>query len=297
MRVSFSVDLKPKSGKQNFAIQLARAMKRKGVKVTHKNPHVNLVFVKGIREGCKNILRLDGAWINSKMNSTGKNKKIARTMKKCDAVIYQSRYSKRVCESFIGKKKHRRIIFNGCDPASFRKSYEHNKPYVLACSRWRPHKRLKEIVEGFLDSGLHSSHDLFVCGADPDYKKDHPSVRYLGKQPIDMVYLLTAGCHFVAHLASLDCCPNSVVEAIVAGKNVLHADSGGTHEIAKNSGYCIKDKSFDFKLFDLYKPYQLDHDDVIKGYRVLSEMPTHNRSDLHIDDIADQYITYIRKFA
>ena len=74
-----------------------------GIKIRDKRPDVNLVFVKGIKKKCVNILRLDNAWINSDVNSSSLNRKIKKVMNKCDGVIYQNRYSKKVCDKFIGK--------------------------------------------------------------------------------------------------------------------------------------------------------------------------------------------------
>jgi len=295
VRVSFSVDLKPKSGKQNFAVQLAKAFRRKNVKITNKNPQVNLVFVKGIKRGCKNILRLDGAWMNNKMNYKGKNKKITATMKQCDGVIYQSKYSKQVCEKFIGKHKRQIIINNGCNPSAFRDPYKHSKPYILACSRWRPHKRLSVIIEGFLLSGLSQNYDLIICG-EVDHKKKHPSIIYMGRLSTKQIYKITSGCSFVVHLAYLDCCPNSVVESLVSGKSILFARSGGTPEIVKESGWGVDEKQYNFKAIDLYSPPPLSMESIVAGYQHLAKNKIEvKRPDLYINTIADQYIKYIRR--
>lgn len=294
MRVSFSTELKPKSGKQNFAIRLAKEMKRQGVRVTDKKPHINLVFVKGARKGCVNVLRLDGAWINNKMNSETKNRGIAKSMRQCKAVIYQSRYSRRVCRTFIGKVKRSKVIFNGCPPDLFGDKYQHPRPYVFACSRWRPHKRLKEMVEGFLESGISKDFDFLVCGADPTHVVKHPNVRYMGKRSIQEVQSIVAGCQFMAHLAYLDCCPNSVVEALVAGKRVLHTDSGGTPEIVGDSGFCVKDKPYSFKMIDLYNTPPLNMDKIVQGYVTLSSFDSVVREDLYIRKTAEKYIAFMR---
>jgi len=293
MRVSFSTRLVPQSGKQNFAVLLAKAFARKGIIVTDKKPHVNLVFVKGVRRGCKNILRLDGAWMNSSMNYKAKNKKILSTMNKCDAVIYQSKYSRKVCEKFIGKSKKYKIIYNGCDPAVFRETYCHPKPYILACSRWRPHKRLSTIIEGFDLSGLASDYDLIVCG-ETSTSLHHPSIHLVGKRNVRDTYRLTAGCAFVAHLAYLDCCPNSVVESLVAGKQVLFARSGGTPELVANDGFGVEDKKYNFKAIELYSPPRLSLDEIVTGFKLLAHNTEHiYRPDLYIDVIAEQYIEFM----
>jgi len=110
MRVSFSCQLKSDSGKQKFAIRLANELRKRHIKITNKKPDINLVFIKGIKSGCKNVIRLDNAWMNSKINSQGRNRKIRKTMQKCDGVVYQGKYSKKVCQKFIGKHAQSVII-------------------------------------------------------------------------------------------------------------------------------------------------------------------------------------------
>jgi len=294
MKVSFSCSLKPKSGKQNFAIRLAHAFRKYGVQITNKSK-INLVFVSGVKRGCKNILRLDNAWINSQINSKAKNKKITQTMRKCDGVIYQSQYSKKICQKFIGKHKKSTIIFNGCSPTVFKKKYTHSKPYILSFSRWRPHKRLKQTIEGFLNSGLQERYDLIICG-NADYRVDHKAVIYKGRQSTFKMQQIVSGSKFIVHLAFMDCCPNSVVESLVAGKNILYANSGGMKELVGKSGVCIPDRSY-FKMIELYKPPHLNMEELVAGYRKIEQLETKPvRKDLFIDKVARQYISYMRKF-
>ena len=294
MRVRFSCDIKLQSGKEKFAFRLSEQFKKLGIKIVSKNPDVNLVFVKGVYSGKIYIIRLDNAWINLKINSGGKNKKIYKTMKKCDAVIYQGEYSKKVCQKFIGIHKINTVIPNGCDFSEFKETYVHRRPYVLAFSRWRPHKRLKEITNGFLESGLNKDYDLIICG-DPDYVVKDKSVIYVGKTNKKILNPIIKGCKFVIHLAYMDCCPNSVVESLVCGKNILHTDSGGMKDIVKCSGYCIKDGDFNYKMVDLYNPPALDMNSIIKGYQTLVDRPGYPRKDLFIEEIAKLYIAFFKK--
>ena len=295
LRISFSCKFKPSSGKQKFAIRLAKAMRKVGAKITDKRPDANLVFVKGIKKGCVNIMRLDNAWINEKMNSVGKNSRINKTLRKCRGAIYQGVYSKKVCDKFIGRFKRKcAIISNGCDPLEFNEVFEHSKPYVLAFSRWRPHKRLKDITVGFLESGLKKTHDLIICG-EPDFTVKDSSVIYMGKTGPNKINAFIKGCDFVSHLAYMDCCPNSVVESLVCGKNILYSDSGGMKELVGEHGYLIHDRPFKFKLIDLYNAPELDFNEVVDGYNGVLGMEVPIRSDLYIDTIALKYIEFIEK--
>ena len=132
MRVSFSVPLKKSTGKQIFACRLADALRKKGVKIVEKNPHINLVIVKGVKKGCRNILRLDGVWMNSKIDCKTKNEKLKNHLLECDGVIYQNEFCKEASDRIICKTpKPYAIIGNGVDPDVFddRKGFKHDKPY------------------------------------------------------------------------------------------------------------------------------------------------------------------------
>jgi len=292
LRISFSIDLKPESGKQNFAIRLANELHKHGVKITNKKPDINLVFLKGTKKKCKNIFRLDGVWMNSRVSCAKKNHILSKRMNQCDGVIYQNEFCKQASDAFLGKfQGPQRNIPNGADPGTFNNPYQHPRPYVLALCKWRPHKRLKEIIKGFRQSGIGKTHDLFICGS-PDYKKKHSHVVYCGKKPIRKIEQLIAGCDFTVHLAYCDWCPNSVVESLVAGKPVLHTDSGGTKYLVQDDGVCLKDRDWSFKIIDLYKPPHLNAFDLAESFNKMLSAKEVYRPDLFISSIAKRYLDF-----
>lgn len=295
MRISFSIPLKPVSGKQKFAIRLADAMTKKGIRITNKKPHINLVFIKGVRSHCKNIFRLDGVWMNNQMNYKKKNKKLLREIRACDGLIYQNEFCKQASDHFLGKFPEHTIISNGA-PINLggKDIYRHPKPYLLTFCRWRPHKRLRQTVKGFLDSGLTKKYDLLVLGENPDYFKKHPSVIYKGKISKYLPAIIR-GCEYVVHLAYIDWCPNSVVEALVCGKNVLHANAGGTKHLVQSNGVRIADLDWDFSPIELYKPPPLKKGELKRGFHQMLELSKPQVEHLNIDTVADQYIGYCRK--
>lgn len=276
-------------------MRLASAIEKQGVRVTDKKPHVNLVFIKGIRLKCKNIFRLDGVWMNTSMSYRKKNKKLDRIIKSCDGLIYQNEFCKQASDNFLGKYPEHAIIQNGA-PMNLggEEVYKHPRPYLLTLCRWRPHKRLKAIVRGFLNSGLHADYDLLVLGEKPDYVKKHPAVIYKGQVGKKLPSMIR-GCEYVVHLAFIDWCPNSVVESIVCRKNVLHTTSGGTKYVVKDNGICIKDEKWNFKPIELYKPPKLNKDELSKGYHSMLDLPAPDPSYLDINIIASKYIDYCRK--
>lgn len=294
MKVSFSIPLKPKSGKHKFAMLLADEMRKQGVTVTDKRPDVNLVFLQGLRKGCKNIFRLDGVWMNTRMSVKRKNAGILSKMKACDGVVYQNNFCKQAGEAFIGKFRKHAVIMNGAKMPSEIEPYHNGRPYVLTFCRWRPHKRLKATVEGFLQSDLVSDYDLLVLGKEPDYVVKHPAVKYMGHKR-GSLWSFILGSAFVSHLAYIDWCPNSVVESLVAGKNVLYASCGGTAEVVRDNGIVVKDREWDFRPLDLYDPPDLDLSEVAGAFRRMLDLPAPNASYLDISKSAKEYIKFCKE--
>ncbi len=293
MRVSFSIPLEPKSGKHKFAILLAAEMRRQGIKVTNKRPDVNLVFLKGLNKKCKNIFRLDGVWMNTRVNLK-KNNKIKTRMRACDGIIYQNEFCRQAGEKFIGRFDNHSVIMNGCKLPENIEPFKTDRPYILTFARWRPHKRLKETVMGFLRSGMQSDFDLIVLGKNPDYVVKDSSVKYMGFQS-KKLWSIICGCTFAVHLAYIDWCPNSVVESLIAGKNVLHSITGGTKDVVRNNGIAVKDKPWNFKPIDLYSPPPLNKEELSKAYKSMLALKSPSCDYLKIEHSTKQYINYCHR--
>ena len=212
-------------------------------------------------------------------------------MKKADAIIYQTEFCETAYRKFLRIKKEHAIINNGADPNEFLPRNVQN--FFLANCKWRPHKRLKEIVKCFLmasDAGLDS--DLIVTG-EPDYVKDHPRIKYVGWQGIDKLRTYLSESIASMHLTWLDWCPNSMVEAVVAGCPVIYTDSGGHHEIGENAGIAIPDVQWNFKPCKLYSPPAINSDLVVDAMiKVKKENPVVLKAELHIESIAKKYMEY-----
>lgn len=300
MKISFSCPLTRTSGKQIFVCRLSESLIKKGVKITDKKPDINVVIVKGSKHGCKNVLRLDGIWMNSEdKDLKNKNNKIGNLIKSCDGVIYQNEFCKEASDKIVGvTNKNYDIIGNGIDPKEIivKSTFENKKPFFLGMCKWRPHKRYKDIAEGFLASGLKKDFDLVIFGQPDKIVKDD-SIKHYGDCPNHVLLGALSRCSGTAHLAYVDWCPNSVVESIMAKKPVLHTSSGGTKLIVQKDGYCIPEKEeWNFRITKLYKPPPLNIEEVGLGFKKLIEIPPiKERKDLHIDTIADQYINFFNK--
>lgn len=267
---------------------------RSGIAVCDKNPDINLVFIDGIRKGCKNIFRLDGVWMNTDVKFRHQNAKILRTIRQCDGVVYQNRFCRNAAEKFLGHFNGVEIL-NGAPLGRIYKPFNHQKPYIVAAARWRPHKRLSEVIAGFINSDLRDKYDLVVLG-EPDSKKiKHNNVVYLGKQDNDKVMSVISSSEFAVHLAWIDWCPNFVVESLSLRKNILHTACGGTKYVVQGCGIEIDEPEWNFKPTRLYKPPKLDSNLLVNAYNAMLNLPAPNPVHIDIRSVAQQYIDYCEK--
>jgi len=295
-----------KTGKDYFFDRLSLALVSLGEKVTH-DPHsahdisLQAVFIEKTRTK-KYVLRLNGVHHDIHKNYRKINQSIVvKGLSHANGVVYQSQFSQDMCDKYLGEfSGPHAIIPNG---APVCKSKAKGKHFVAA-SRWRPHKRLQDIIRSFLAADLDKYIKLYIagsldqCGILPQklalYQR-LPNIIFLGEKcQLDLLYRLNHA-YAAIHLCWFDNCPNSVVEAIAAGVPVITNNVGGTHEIVRPSGGMVLDldKPYDLEPCELYKPPAVDHDLVGWAIKSLTEETRHIYSK-HVDimTVAKKY----RKF-
>lgn len=299
MKVGFSKNTSAfdaPSGKHKFFIRLAREMESRGIKIDNKKPDV-YVFLPSDRICPKarvNIVRLDGLIMNSRWNYKFKNKAIKKSIRLSDGVIYQGEFCREAYLNFLHvDKTPYAIIPNGVSPNEF--CPREVKNYFLANCKWRPHKRLKDVVKSYLRSlKMGVTADLIVTG-EPDFKHSHPKIKYLGWVGRNKLKKLLAGAIASLHLSWLDWCPNSMVEAIVAGCPVIYTMSGGHPELGIGSGIGVKDTEWEYNVIDLYAPPPIDRDSVAEAMFFLENNKNRTypkRDDLDISVVCDKYLKF-----
>lgn len=315
MRVYFASNINnPKTGKGFFLQRLSVAMSKKGVFVTD-NPSeshdISLHPVK-IKHNTKSIkvIRLDGVYHNLDINYTSMNQEISKYLKMSDAVIYQSKFAKLLCDTYLTKNdKQYSVIYNGADPGFYNKitpadkKHEHN---FIAVARWRPHKRLADIIESFLlssidDSCLYIAGDVSQCGLNEKQiqkYKNRSNIIFLGTVDQQILGSYYKMCNASIHLSWIDWCPNSVVEAICAKCVVISNNIGGTPELVSPSGgiVCDIDQPYNLKAVHLYKPPPVDRHIVANAMiQTIDKQKEVEYQHLDIDNIADDYISFFKK--
>lgn len=300
MKIGFSENIQSEegSGKNKFIHRLAKEMRKLGgVEITTKHPDVYL-YIPGAQplpSAKVNIMRLNGLIINNKEDYVSKNNKILAAINRSDAVVYQNEFCRDAYEKFLGVKKPYECILNGANPKEFfpRKT----KNFFLANCKWRPHKRLSTIVDGFIHAVEHSNLDArLVVTGQVENPKAHDKIFYIGWQNWEQVRSLLSEAIATLHLSWIDWCPNAMVESVAAKCPVIYSDSGGHKYVGEGNGIAIKDTQWNFNACDYYNPPKLNIQEI--AYALISvknnsyEVST---KKISIDIIAKNYLKFFAK--
>jgi glycosyltransferase involved in cell wall biosynthesis len=293
MRIHFdNVQWNSRSGPNSFANNLAISLSNMGATLVeqHENPDVRLAFIHStIFDKIPIVQRLDGVWFNSAQNFKAQNEPLQKTYDAAHTVIAQSEFDKKLIKTFFGEHKNEiAVIHNGINVKAVQSLQPLDVPQLTNVKRvwscaasWRPHKRLNENVRYFLE---HADKDdcLVIAGANPEtgpWTNDR-RIFFAGDLDKQLLLQLLRSTDVFLHLAWLDHCPNSVVEARAAGCHIICSSSGGTKEIAGLNSTIIEEDEWDFKPCELYNPPKLDFTRKIKG--------TYN-VDIEITNVAKMY--------
>ena len=313
MKVFLPISPDPKSGKSFFFRRLLEEWKKDMPFDITTNPDNFVdVSIESARIKHKNsrlkVIRFDGVYHNTGQNFRQKNSSMVTSLGIADGAIYQSNFAKSMCREYLGKfNGFESVIYNGADPEFYAKAIPIRMNYekiFISFSKWRPHKRLRDIIESFLLADIENS-VLLIAGdlsrsgltqSDINRYFSISNVRYIGilnqNQMAGYLKIATAAIH----LCWIDACPNSVVEAIVAGVPVICNNNGGTAElVAKANGYvCITEKSYDRKPIDLYHPPRFSYRIVAEAMiQAANEKRKIVNDHVLISNSAEQYKNYI----
>ena len=306
----------PHTGKDFFCCRLYAELKRQGANLIDnpEEPHdisLHNVKLKKNKANSKfKVLRIDGVCHNSSMDYKKQNKQISKSLRSSAGVIYQSQFSKKICDKYLGVFKGKSVVINnGADPKFYKNILPIDtgfKNVFLSFSRWRPHKRLRDIIESFLLSDIEDS-CLFISG---DITQSGLSEKEINKyfslfnvkcldslSQEEMAGYLKSSKAFI-HLCWADSCPNAVVEAICSGTTVISNNVTGTPEIVSQSNGILVDidKEFDLNPCDLYNPpvinRQLIADAIVESSINKREIIN---SHVNINNVANRYYDFFER--
>ena len=273
-----------------FASRLSQELQSTGLKFD-ENSINRLSIIEGKPQEDKyNILRLDGLYFMK----GGRNRSIFEAYKSYDHIVFQGEFCRQQYEAFTEVKKTHSIIRNGVGDEFFQKQTDlikTDRPVVVACSRWRRHKRLEEIIEAFSSPELQNI-ELWVINGKTFKGEVTDNIKLIGHQPPTSLPKILQSATAMIHLSWLDWCPNSVVEGLASGLPVLCSHNGGTKELVKDDGIVIQLEE-DYAIgtpLQLYQPPKVDVNIIIQGVKELIEMPKlKDREDLKIRNVALKY--------
>ena len=288
------------TGPNCFARRLAIELGNLGHQLADADDYdVSLVFIEptaNLNQNLPYVLRVDGMWFSPEQHARGMNAKMADAHKNADLVIYQSEFDRRMLTKWFGQPRTNSVIRNGislCDTeirseALIELRQKYDKIFVCSAN-WHNQKRLIDNIEyfKFLKNTQYPNSCLVVMGSNPAPLLPDKSIYYTNSLRHDLCAEVYAVADWMIHLAWLDHCPNSVVEAISKGCPVICASEGGTRELVEPSnGVVLDDASeYKFELTDYDAPPRVPS----KNYRNLPEGYRAVRSTVDIKHTAKSY--------
>jgi glycosyltransferase involved in cell wall biosynthesis len=262
------------------------------------------------------VLRLDGCYYDGIQDNTP----LEKSYEMSNHIIFQSEFSKRLCESIFKPSKEvpSTIIYNA--GAYWNNPEPHEGFNIVCCARWRRWKRLKEIFQiwGQLPFGstLHIVGEVLIDKTDAG--KEIKEVRatlttnkgiieYYGDISHEKMEKLYRTMDVGLHIAKRDACPNSVVEFISSGIPVVVSDKGGgATELATMTPGCrIAAGDYDPNEIDIVKHNSDEWNAIPKEFEEnviehLTELyknrtRTHLPSQLRPECVAGQYAQVFRE--
>jgi len=262
-----NVDVSSTTGPNHFASKLKKYMQRQGDTFTSDRVFdAQLSFIQSAHRPTTVPLfqRLDGIYFNSEQDFNRMNAAIKDTYKRSEGVVFQSEFNRRLTFEYFGEHRNSTVIHNGADLEYINQVRPLRTPVleqfetVWCCaSSWRPHKRLGDNIEYFLQHS--NKRDCLVVAGNVNHSEviQHERIFYPGKLEVKDLYSLYKKSKYFIHLAYLDHCPNVVVDAVACGCHVICSSAGGTKEIAIG-GTIIEEGEWDLKPTELYKPPKMD---------------------------------------
>ena len=291
-----NVNLNSTSGPNSFANKLVKYLYRREHTVTNRidDSDVHLCFI----ESCKFktdvplFQRLDGIYFNSDQDFINQNSNIKKTYRNAYGVIFQTEFNKQLTFKYFGDRDNTTVIHNGADVEliSNIKPITHPKldncDKVWACaSKWRPHKRLTDNIDYFLQHS--GANDRLVVAGHTDKRLKDDKIIYVGEIGQKQLLSLYKKSEYFIHLAWLDHCPNVVVDARASSCKIICSSAGGTKEIAGADAILIQEKEWDFKPVRLYDPPEMDFTKKVNNSF---------ESDYNMENVAKRYEKFMENY-
>lgn len=295
MKIFFdNVNFSSNSGPNTFAYRLAENLNSRGHTIS-STPEcdIHFAFIEQTQKkvsSSKLIQRLDGIWFKPD-EFVKKNTNIKATYNAADYVIWQTEFDNRMITKFWGNRSGE-VIHNGItltkvavthpDLIHLKNKYE---VIFVASANWHRQKRLKENIEFFNNfCRVNKNACLLIAGSNPDHIVKQENILYVGNLDKNLLMQVYATSNWMIHLAWLDHCPNTVIEALSQNVPVICSEDGGTKEIVKEFGLVLPEQHpYQFDLIDYSNPPDINFN--IEKLPEIKVDPSH----VDINIVADKY--------
>lgn len=279
-----------------------------------------LLFANKVRNPWRRpyVLRVDGIVFDSALREEvvqQRNAEVALGLARASGVVFQSTFNERLVRTHLQVPNvPTTVIPNGVDLAQFHPAGRNMRAALgirsttlvaVTSANWRAHKRLDATIECFnrYRSEVNADSVLLVLGKPPDFATGVPEgVRLIGHvAPEDLPswYRTADICLFFSWL---DCCPNTVVEALACAVPVLCTNQGGTRELVERTrgGLVAEaDAPFSFQRVRLYEPPQPSQ--VVLARRLVELVAKRSeirhsmlREEVGISQVARRYESFLQ---
>ncbi len=308
MTIKLLIDMQKFSpgGPGVFRDRLVNSLKRlQDIKIIF-NPNggfdIELSFVAFLSEHKKpHVLRLDGCYY---MDNLHNNLLIERAIKNSQAIIYQSKFSKKMIRGIVvnDTKTPSYVIRNGIDLEYIKnilpdQSIEPGS--FVSVSNWRNNKRPNSIIKGFLESGI--KNHLYMIGRNLEKHvntklySNNKRIHVLPCKSIGKILQIMKACNYQIHLCYIDSCPNVIVEGLACGLKVLCTNLGGTPELVKDDGVILNIDTWKNKIMKKKDLDKIDKSIIADGiHKLLKQKDRSCRPDLDIMKTAHEYFKVIK---
>ena len=217
------------------------------------------------KKSIKSILRVDGFFVpedkidlnyqHSEKFQRRMNRRLAYDLEAFDHIIYQSHFSKEICDEYL---YHRRsgfsIISNGTDINHFKPgNYISNKELkIIVLAKHYP-KHLDLALSIFKEIQKYENVEMTIVGTMRNGTEgvkeyvnqssiislENSNIKFKSFIKLDNLPALLSSHDVFLHVKVGDWCPNAVIEAMSCGLPVVCPSWGGTKEILGNAGISV----------------------------------------------------------
>jgi len=295
-----------RGGPRVFSERIRPALKKcQEIKITgdpKSNFDVELCFIKSKLKSSKPmVLRIDGCYYQPKRLQN--NIPIIQSIKKSKIIIFQSEFSRKQVQKITKcNTANNIVIHNGID-VNWVDSIKPDKKIIpgsfVASANWkrRDNKRPKSMMSGFMEASI--DRHLYIIGkthGEWREKYKNTNIHFLGELNANDSISVMKSCQYMIHLCHIDSCPNSVIEGLACGLNILCTNLGGTKELVKNDGIVLDIDQWDFKPRPFNNIDSVSPSIIAKGIHKLIKLRVQrsDRKDLDISTCAKKYLETIK---